>query len=79
MYEGKTTQDMRAEQPDWSIWTTSIPKGESIDHVGRRAQRVIRRALMVDGDVMLFAHAHILRVLTACWLGLQSETGRLLH
>lgn len=77
IYEGKTTQEIRVEQPDWSIWTTSVPKGESIEQVGSRAQRIIERVLGVNGDVMLFAHAHILRVLTACWLGLPPEAGRL--
>jgi probable phosphoglycerate mutase len=77
IYEGRTTQDIRMEQPDWSIWTASIPKGESIEEVGRRAQRVIQRALTVGGDVVLFAHAHILRILTACWLALPPEAGRL--
>jgi probable phosphoglycerate mutase len=77
VYEGRTTQEIRLEQPGWSIWTTSVPKGESIEQVGHRAQRVIQRALAVDGDVMLFAHAHILRILTACWLGLPPDAGRL--
>ena len=77
IYEGKTTQEIRLEQPDWSIWMTSVPQGESIEQVGCRAQRVIERALAVNGDVVLFAHAHILRILTACWLGLRPEAGRL--
>lgn len=77
VYEGKTTQEIRQEQPDWSIWTTSVPQGESIKQVGERAQRVIERARDVKGDVLLFAHAHILRILTACWLGLPPEAGRL--
>ncbi len=76
-YEGKTTQEIRCEHPGWSVWTASIPRGESIEQVGRRAQRVIQRALGADGDVILFAHAHILRILAACWLGLPPETGRL--
>ncbi|WHZ26594.1 MAG: putative phosphoglycerate mutase family protein [Nitrospira sp.] len=77
VYEGRTTQEIRSEQPGWSIWTTSVPKGESIEQVGHRAQRVIRRALTVGGDVALFAHAHILRILAACWLGLAPDAGRL--
>jgi len=77
IYEGRTTQEIRLEQPGWSIWTTSVPKGESIEQVGHRAQRVIRRALTVGGDVALFAHAHILRILAACWLGLAPDAGRL--
>ncbi len=77
VYEGRTTQEIRLEQPGWSIWRTSVPQGESIEQVGHRAQRVIQRALAVDGDVVLFAHAHILRILTACWLGLSPDAGRL--
>ncbi|MDK2742517.1 MAG: histidine phosphatase family protein [Nitrospira sp.] len=77
VYEGRTTSEIRSEQPDWSIWTASVPKGESIELVGHRAQRVIQRALAADGDVVLFAHAHILRILAACWLGLSPDAGRL--
>jgi broad specificity phosphatase PhoE len=77
VYEGKTTQEVRVEQPGWTIWTASVAQGESVEQVGRRAQRVIDRALAVDGDVILFAHAHILRILTACWLGLAPDAGRL--
>jgi len=77
VYEGRTTQEIRLEQPEWSIWTTSVPKGESIEQVGHRAQRVIQRALAAGGTVALFAHAHMLRILTACWLGLPPDAGRL--
>jgi probable phosphoglycerate mutase len=77
IYEGRTTQDIRLDEPDWSIWTAAVPKGESIEQVGGRAQRVIQRASTIDGSVALFAHAHILRILTACWLGLSHEAGRL--
>ena len=77
VYEGRTTEEIRLEQPGWSIWTASVPNGESIEQVGRRAQRVIQRVLAIDGDVALFAHAHMLRILTACWLGLSPDAGRL--
>lgn len=77
IYEGQTTQEIRREQPDWSIWTTAVSNGESIEQVGCRAQRVIQHASTIDGPVALFAHAHILRILTACWLGLPPEAGRL--
>jgi len=77
IYEGKTTLEIRREQPDWSIWATSVPQGESIEQVGHRARRVIQRVATSDGPVALFAHAHILRILPACWLGLPPEAGRL--
>jgi len=76
IYEGRTTAAVRAEQPGWSIWTTSIPKGETVEQVGERTRRVIARADAVDGDVALFAHAHVLRILTACWIGLPPIHGR---
>jgi probable phosphoglycerate mutase len=76
IYEGRTTAAVRAEQPGWSIWTTPIPQGETVDQVGERARRVIERADAVAGDVALFAHAHVLRILGACWIGLPPIHGR---
>lgn len=76
IYEGRTTTAVRAEQPGWSIWTTSIPQGETVEQVGERTRRIIARAEAAAGDVALFAHAHVLRILTACWLGLPPIHGR---
>jgi broad specificity phosphatase PhoE len=76
IYEGRTTAAVRAEQPGWSIWTTPVPQGETVKQVGERARRVIERADAVTGDVALFAHAHILRILAACWIGLPPLHGR---
>ena len=49
----------------------------TVEQVGARAQKVIERAVAANGDVLLFGHAHALRILTACWLGLQPRDGRL--
>ena len=76
-YEGRTTAEIRAEVPGWSIWTGDVPRGESVEQVGIRARRVIARAVAAAGDVALFAHGHVLRILTACWLGLPPANGRL--
>jgi broad specificity phosphatase PhoE len=77
IFEGRTTADIRKDQPDWSIWDSPVPEGEPVEHVAARAQKVIDRALQVGGDVALFAHAHILRILAATWLGLEPRGGRL--
>ncbi|MDE3104928.1 MAG: histidine phosphatase family protein [Acidobacteriota bacterium] len=80
IYEGRTTAEIRAEVPGWSVWQNEIVGGESVEQVGERADGVIARALdgLAPGEqVALFAHAHILRVLTARWLGLAAEGGRL--
>ncbi len=76
VYEGRTTAAIREEIPNWSVWTDPIPEGESIDAVGSRAARVLERCATVDGRVVLFAHAHVLRILTAVALGLPAATGQ---
>jgi len=79
--EGKTTQQMRAiHGPQWSVWTDPIIGGESVEHVGERADAMIARSLTAvpsGGAVALFAHAHILRILAARWIGLPAVGGKL--
>src|SRR6185312_11538481 len=80
VHEGRTTEEIRAETPGWSVWANEIPEGETLEQVGERADGVIDRALAAAGDgerVALFAHAHILRVLAARWVGLEAREGRL--
>ncbi len=80
--EGKTTKEMRQKynKPDWSVWSDPIVGGESLAEVGARADGVIARALggVADGaKVALFAHAHILRITAARWIGLEPVGGKL--
>lgn len=76
-FEGLRTVEIQEERPGWSLWRDGPRGGETVDEVGARARRVIARAGSVDGDVALFAHGHVLRVLAACWLGLSPDAGRL--
>jgi probable phosphoglycerate mutase len=75
-YEGLTTEEIRRSVPDWTIWTSPVPGGESAADVGARADLAIDRALDESGDVAIFAHGHVLRVLAARWLGLDVPSGR---
>jgi broad specificity phosphatase PhoE len=77
-YEGRTTAQIQQDVPNWSVWTGAIPNGETVEQVGARAARVIARAEAIDGDVALFAHGHLLRILSARWVGLEPDDGRLL-
>ena len=77
-YEGRKTVDIRKEAPGWTVWAGPVPGGETVEQVAQRTRRVIDRAVSASGDVALFAHAHVLRVLAACWLGLPPDGGRLL-
>ncbi len=79
--EGKSTRQMREQynDPQWSVWTREILGGEALQQVGERADRVIEAALAgLDGKakVALFAHAHILRILAARWIGLEARGGQ---
>ena len=74
-YEGRTTDDIRADEPGWTIWTATIQGGEQIEEVGRRVDRVIERALEVPGDVALFGHGPCLRILAARWIELPPAGG----
>ncbi len=85
-WEGRTTAEIRAElgEPDWTIWDEPIPpgatRGEQTTDVGVRAQRVIDRCMpeiLAGHDCLLVAHGHLLRMLTATWLGLPARDGRL--
>jgi broad specificity phosphatase PhoE len=76
-YEGLTTAQIQQTRPGWSLWRDGTPNGESVDQAAARTQAVIARALEAPGDVALFAHGHILRILTACWLGLAPNNGSL--
>ena len=77
-WEGRTTKEIRVEVPGWSIWTSDVPGGETVEQVGARARRVIEGAVAAGGDTALFAHGHVLRILAARWLGLPPAAGRLL-
>jgi probable phosphoglycerate mutase len=76
-YEGRTTSEIRAAVPGWTIWTGGVPRGEAIEEVATRAGRAIDAALAGAGHALLFSHGHLLRILAACWLGLPARDGRL--
>jgi broad specificity phosphatase PhoE len=75
--EGRLTAEIREVYPDWSIWTGPWPEGETVAEVGARADRVLIRIRAADGDVLVFSHGHLLRVLAARWLGLHPASGSL--
>jgi probable phosphoglycerate mutase len=75
-YEGLRTLDIREERPGWFLWDDGVPDGETIQDVAARANRVIARVREVDGNVLVFAHGHILRVLSARWLDQPPGFGR---
>jgi probable phosphoglycerate mutase len=74
-YEGLTTPEIWVGRPDWNLWRDGCPGGESPGQVGGRADRVLERALAAGGDVLLFAHGHMLRVIAARWIEMPVTAG----
>lgn len=64
------------KRPGWTIWNDGVPGGEAVEQVGDRARKVVALTKAVDGDVAVFSHSHLLRILAACWLGLPPDAGR---
>jgi broad specificity phosphatase PhoE len=84
-YEGLTTAQIADERPGWYLWRDGVipgdaaHPGETVSQVGDRADKVLARVrpLLPRGDVVLVAHGHLLRILTARWLDLAADSGRL--
>jgi broad specificity phosphatase PhoE len=75
-YDGLTTAEIREDRPGWDLFSDGAPGGETADQVAARVDRVIARVRAIDGDVACVAHAHVLRVLGARWIGLDPCGGR---
>jgi broad specificity phosphatase PhoE len=77
-YEGRRTAEIHAERPDWELFRDGCPGGETPQQVGARADRVVKRIREIQGNVLIFSSGHILRVLSARWLGLEPVAGKYL-
>lgn len=75
-YEGMTSEKIHESAPGWLIFDDGAPGGETPEQVGTRVDRVIARARATQGDVALFAHGHVLRVLAARWVGFAPRAGK---
>jgi broad specificity phosphatase PhoE len=84
-YEGLTTPQIQERRPGWYLWRDGVipgdaaHPGETMQQVGARVDRVLTRVkpLLADGDVVLVAHGHVLRILTARFLQLEPTDGKL--
>jgi broad specificity phosphatase PhoE len=75
-YEGLTPAQIHEVAPYWLIFRDGCPGGETPAQIGERVDRVIARARAVEGNVALYSHGHLLRVLGARWLGLPVSAGQ---
>ncbi len=76
-YEGKTTEEIREEDPDWTIFSRGAPEGESLRDITLRADRLLKKLSAYQNNVALFSHGHFLRAFAARWLQFPAQEGRL--
>ena len=76
-YEGRRSAEILAERPGWILFRDGCPGGESPREVMSRALRVVERLRALPGNTLVFSSGHFLRVLTACWLGLETRAAGL--
>ena len=74
-YEGLKTEQIRLTRPGWSVFRDGSPGGETPEQIGARADSVLTKVHASEGNVALFAHGHILRVLAARWIDLSASYG----
>jgi broad specificity phosphatase PhoE len=75
-FEGKLTRQILQERPGWEMFRDGCPDGESPQDVAARADRFIAQVSGIEGDVLAFSSAHIIRMIAARWLGLPPAAGR---
>ena len=78
-YEGRTSAEIDAERPGWSLWTDGCPGGEDAAAVGARVDPVVALCRDEPASWLLVAHGHVLRLFAARWCGLEPQAGVLLQ
>lgn len=76
--EGLRTVEIRQAQPGWDLFRDGAPGGESVAAIQGRIDGLVARLKALSGNVLLFAHGHVLRVLAARWVGQPVPFGRAL-
>jgi broad specificity phosphatase PhoE len=74
--EGRTRTEIRSERPGWDIFTEGPLRGETLGRAAGRAKALLAEVAPVQGDVLLFSHGHMLRILVPTYLGQAPELGR---
>jgi len=69
-YEGKLPLEIRKARPDWNLFRDGCPGGESPTQISDRVDRLVGRLRSLEGNIALFSHGHLGRVLAARWIGL---------
>lgn len=71
--KGRFSAEIIASRPHWNILRDGSPNGETPGQSSNRADRLIARLQMMNGNVALFSHSHFGRVLAVRWIGLAVE------
>jgi probable phosphoglycerate mutase len=67
-YEGLRSAEIGAKRPGWNLFRHGAPGGESPAQVVERVDRLVAKLKGQSGNVICFAHGHILRVVGVRWI-----------
>ncbi len=79
IYEGMTSKQIAEKDPNWKLFKEGAPEGESIDEVGKRADKVLAEWENLEGNIIVFSSGHFSRVLIARYLKLEIKQGHLFY
>ncbi len=68
-YEGHKSAEIATKRPGWNLFRDGAPGGESPEQITARVDRLVTKLKGLNGNVICFAHGHILRVIAARWIG----------
>ena len=76
-YEGLTSTEILARDPQWNLFEGDCPGGESVLQVAARCDAFCAKVERVAARraVVVFTHGHLSRILTARFLGLPASAG----
>lgn len=74
-HEGLKSVEIAKIRPGWNLFRDGAPGGESPEQVTARADALVKRLKGLSGNVICFAHGHILRVIAARWIEFPIQLG----
>jgi len=74
-FEGKTNAEIRKVSPNWVVFRDGCPGGETPTEITLRVDRLVAKLKGLSGNVLCFAHGHLLRILACRWIDLPVSVG----
>ncbi len=75
-FEGLRSVEILRIQPTWQLYRAGCCGGETVEAATARIDRLLNGLRDLKGPILLFAHGHILRVVAARFLGIETPLAK---